>query len=282
MAIRPLEDQLPLPEDECLHFTEESEVPPELKKYWHQRYSLFEWYDYRVCLTHDAWFGVTPEAVAHRIAMDMPSHSLSNPPKDTIVDLFAGVGGNTIAFALSGKWDRVIGIERDPATLACAQHNASVYEVPDGVITWVLADSLDYLARIKQLQQQHRGATGRKESHSVDPALHLDVSRTVLFASPPWGGVNYRDQDVFDLSTMRPYSLETLHEACRPMEHALYLPRTSDMRQIAKLAPNDGTKLEVVQYCMEGASKAMVVYVPAEEEASHRPEGVKKRAQKTP
>ncbi|KAL1842371.1 hypothetical protein VTJ49DRAFT_5436 [Mycothermus thermophilus] len=264
MAIRPVDGWLPLT-DECLHYTEESEVPPDLKKYWHQRYSLFSWYDYDILLTHDAWFGVTPEAVANRIAEDMPSHNLSNPPKDIIVDLFAGVGGNTIAFALSGKWDRVIAIERDPATLACAQHNAAIYEIPEGVITWVLADSFDYLARVKRQQQQQV-----RKHELVDPALDLDFSRTVLFASPPWGGVNYRDQEIFDLNTMEPYNLETLHEACRPMEHALYLPRTSDMRQIAKLAPKGGKKIEVVQYCMEGASKAMVVYLPAEEDASNQ------------
>jgi trimethylguanosine synthase len=49
------------------------------------------------------------------------------------------------------------------------------------------------------------------------------------------------------------------------MEHALYLPRTSDIRQIAKLAPPGGN-VEVVQYCMEGASKAMVAYIPEEHE----------------
>jgi trimethylguanosine synthase len=252
--IMPLEDFLPLT-DECRHYTDESEVPPHLQKYWHQRYSLFTWYDYDIRLTDAAWFGVTPEPVANRIAEDLPAGD-----RDTIVDLFAGAGGNTIAFALSGKWNRVIAVERDPAVLACAQHNADIYGVPDGAITWVLADSLEYLARLKRSK--------KKKPVDVDRSLHLDFSRTLLFASPPWGGVDYKDQEVFDLSTMQPYNLETLHEACRPMEHALYLPRTSDLRQIAKLVPDGGPKLEVVQYCMRGASKAMVVYVPAEGEVA--------------
>lgn len=238
-------------------------------RYWHQRYSIFNFYDYDIRLTHDAWFGVTPEPVAtyvplppfaltalivifpSKIAKDLGSHNISNPPKDTIIDLFAGAGGNTIAFALSEKWDRVIGIEKDASTLACAQHNASVYGVAD-VITWVHGDSLDFLARLKN------------DGKGLDPSLQVDFSTTVLFASPPWGGVSYRDQDVFDLSTMKPYNLETLHDACRPMEHALFLPRTSDLRQIAELVPDGNDKVEVVQYCMEGASKAMVAYMPAE------------------
>lgn len=121
-------------------------------------------------------------------------------------------------------------------------------------ITWVHGDCFDFLESVRH---------GRVR----DPALRVDPSQTVLFASPPWGGVSYRDHDVFDLGTMEPYSLETLHAACRPMDLALYLPRTGDLRQIAKLAGvvENAKKIEVVQYCMEGASKAMVAYIPAEE-----------------
>jgi trimethylguanosine synthase len=61
---------------------------------------------------------------------------------------------------------------------------------------------------------------------------------------------------------MQPYSLKQIHDMCRMMDCALYLPRTSDLRQIAKVAPA-GKKIEVVQYCMEGASKALVAYIPA-------------------
>lgn len=36
--------------------------------YWHQRYQLFSKYDDGVLLTDDAWFGVTPEAVAKLVS----------------------------------------------------------------------------------------------------------------------------------------------------------------------------------------------------------------------
>jgi trimethylguanosine synthase len=193
-----------------------------------------------------------------KIAKDIRSHRLSTPPKDTIIDLFAGAGGNTIAFALSEKWSRVIAIEKDAATLACAQHNAAVYGVAEA-ITWVHGDSLEYLARLKDSKSQTT-TKKKKKDQDLDPALQVDMEATVLFASPPWGGVSYRGHDIFDLSTMEPYNIKTLHDACQPMEHALYLPRTSDLRQIAELAPA-GEKIEVVQYCMEGASKAMVAYI---------------------
>ena len=164
--------------------------------------------------------------------------------------MFAGAGGNTIAFALSERWERVIAIEKDAATLACAQYNAEVYGVEPGVITWIHGDSFEYLETLKNRPEE------------LHPDLRTDLGSTMVFASPPWGGPGYRTDKVFDLHTMQPYSLDQLHAACDPMEHALYLPRTSDIRQIAKLAPK-GQKLEVVQYCMEGASKALVAYIPA-------------------
>jgi trimethylguanosine synthase len=180
--------------------------------------------------------------------------------------MFAGAGGNVIAFALAGgrRWERIVAVEKDPATLACAQHNARVYGVPEGRITWVLGDCFDYLAAAKDGVIVTASPGGASEGTVLDPELRLDRTKTTLFASPPWGGVSYRDHDVFDLSLMQPYNLDKLAGACAPWEYTLYLPRTSDLRQIAKLSP-EGRKMEVVQYCMEGAGKAMVVYVPESE-----------------
>ena len=55
---------------------------------------------------------------------------------------------------------------------------------------------------------------------------------------------------------MQPY---TLVDLLRPLQQltgnvALYLPRTSDLRQVTKSHNGEG-KLTVVHYCMEGASK---------------------------
>lgn len=125
--------------------------------------------------------------------------------------------------------------------IACAQNNAAIYEVSDK-ITWINDDCFSYVSK-----------------------ADINRSKTVIFASPPWGGPGYSTDDIFDLSTMQPYSVKQIHELCRGMDCALYLPRTSDLRQIAKLAPKEGdAKIEVVQYCMEGASKALVAYIPAD------------------
>ncbi|KAL7628865.1 putative diacylglycerol O-acyltransferase tgs1 [Parahypoxylon ruwenzoriense] len=205
-------------------------------------------------MTEDAWYGVTPEPVATQIARDLAS--IINPSKTTIIDLFGGVGANAISLALAThqdgetpRWDKVIAIELDAPTLACAQHNASLYGVVDDII-WVLGDSFKYLDILLNSPDK------------LEDELQLDIESTALFASPPWGGPGYSTDKIFDLNTMEPYGLAKLHGAYRTMDHALYLPRTSDLRQIAKLAP-DETKVEVVQYCVEGASKAMVAYIPA-------------------
>ncbi|KAH9996952.1 RNA cap guanine-N2 methyltransferase-domain-containing protein [Xylariaceae sp. FL0662B] len=246
-------NKLPLT-SQCHHWTRRGEVPWDLQKYWQQRYTIFSYYDEGIHMTPDAWYGVTPEPVATQIAWDISS--IFSPSKTTVVDLFAGVGANAIALALATtedgskqRWEKVIAIELDAATLACAQHNASLHGVADDII-WVLADSFKYLEALLNAPD------------ALEADLQVDLSTTVLFASPPWGGPGYRTDQVFDLNNMEPYNLAKLHGACRIMDHALYLPRTSDLRQIAKLAP-DGTKIDVVQYCVEGASKALVAYIPA-------------------
>ncbi|KAG6002554.1 hypothetical protein E4U21_002978 [Claviceps maximensis] len=253
-------DKFPLT-DECKHYQGKHQVPWDIQKYFSQRYSIFSWYDEGVYMTDDAWFGVTPEPVANQIAHEMSS---IDPSKDILIDVFAGAGGNTIAFALSQRWKHIIAIERDPSTLACAQNNAELYEVDPSLVTWIHADSFNYLELL------------HSQPEELHPDLRVDMSRTVVFASPPWGGPGYSTDEVFDLSNMQPYSLEKLHSAYRKMDHVLFLPRTSDIRQIAKLAPGGGGgggddddvgKIDVVQYCMEGASKAMAAYIPGDLQA---------------
>jgi trimethylguanosine synthase len=60
---------------------------------------------------------------------------------------------------------------------------------------------------------------------------------------------------------MEPYNIGRLHSSFRAFsnEVALFLPRTSDLRQLAQF-DNGGKKMTVVHYCMEGASKALCVY----------------------
>ncbi|KAK5007032.1 putative diacylglycerol O-acyltransferase tgs1, partial [Cryomyces antarcticus] len=158
--------------------------------------------------------------------------------KTVLIDAFAGAGGNTIAFALSGRWERIFAIEKDPEVLQCAKHNAEVYGVANK-IWWAQGDCFDIIKK--------RFASMGKDA--------------VIFASPPWGGPGYTSDEVFNLSTMQPYSLRELYMPFSKIttEFALYLPRTSNLNQLAKYAPQD-KELQVTHYCTKGASK---VGVPA-------------------
>jgi trimethylguanosine synthase len=177
-----------------------------------------------------------------------------------------GVGGNTIAFALSGKFKRVYAIEKDEATLQCAKHNAEIYGVADR-ITWLKGDCFNLL-----------GVDGL-EMTEASRSFHALASKLgVIFASPPWGGKTilrprtthtdktigpgYRDAEVFNLDTMQPYSFKYLYETLKKASPyvALYLPRTSDLRQIAEVVGED-KKTQIVHYCTKGSSRALCAYL---------------------
>ncbi|KAF1365111.1 trimethylguanosine synthase [Lizonia empirigonia] len=226
------------------------QFPGHLQKYWFQRFKIWDKYDKGIWMTEDAWFGVTPEPIANKIA----AHIAESAPKEktVIIDAFAGVGGNAIALARSGRWERVFAIEKDPKTLKCAKHNAEIYGVANKIF-WLAGDCFDAINRF----------AGQKN--------------TVIFASPPWGGTSYGEDDVFDLTKMEPYNLDTLYKSFTKYskEVVLYLPRNSDLNQIARYVP-EGQKLEVAHYAIMAASKALCAYfgdfnfdVPEEEEEQH-------------
>jgi len=102
--------------------------------------------------------------------------SKAPPSKKIILDAFCGVGGNTIAFALSGRWSRVYAIEKDLETLECARHNARLYGVHDK-ITFFHGDCFQIL-----------GLDENAKDKTVEGIRELVKEYGVLFGSPPWGG----------------------------------------------------------------------------------------------
>lgn len=150
------------PPDGVHHYSSAAEVPFQISKYWHQRHNIFSKYDEGIWMTDDAWFGVTPESVAKKIA----EHVATTPKSKTVlIDAFAGAGGNAIAFAESGRWNQIFAVEKDPKVLACAKHNAEVYGVAKKIF-WIEGDIFEALGkRLKAL-----------------------AKNAVVFGSPPWGG----------------------------------------------------------------------------------------------
>jgi trimethylguanosine synthase len=69
-------------------------------------------------------------------------------------------------------------------------------------------------------------------------------------------GTEYGADNIFDLTKMEPYNLDKLYKSFTKYssEVVLYLPRNSDLNQIARYG-EDGKKLEVSHYTIMGASK---------------------------
>ncbi|KAL8846750.1 MAG: hypothetical protein Q9221_008176 [Calogaya cf. arnoldii] len=220
----------------CKHYDDVRHVPWDIKKYYHQRYSLFSKYDDGILMTDTAWFGVTPEPVAKKVAQHVSECAPAS--KTVLIDCFAGVGGNTIAFARAGRWKRIYAIEKDENAVICGKHNASLYGV-DSLISWFHGDCFEVIKNELEPLRQH----------------------SIIFASPPWGGPGYSTDPIFNLDTMQPYSLDDLMSSFQwfTQNIALFLPRTSDLQQLAK-TNHSSERVKAIHYCMEGASKAMCVY----------------------
>ena len=60
---------------------------------------------------------------------------------------------------------------------------------------------------------------------------------------------------------MQPYNIQMLYEAFSAItkDMVLYLPRSSDLRQLAKLV-KDEDKATAIHYCMNGATKVWQLF----------------------
>jgi 16S rRNA G966 N2-methylase RsmD len=181
---------------------------------------------------NEAFFSVTPEPLARHTAATLAHFAETTGRKDgvTVLDLFCGCGGDTIASACSAGIKRVVAIEINPTRLASAAHNARAYGVADRV-SFVLGDTIAFLAAatsLLTLPSSARRPTERSRRLWVrlaaQPLGHIyavsdlslalgDVCRPiegpcglvelaedasswhcidVAYVAPPWGGVDYR------------------------------------------------------------------------------------------
>jgi trimethylguanosine synthase len=201
----------------------EQAVPKRIQKYWAQRYRFFSKFDQGIRLDEESWFSVTPECLAIHVAKRCSVC-------DVVVDAFCGSGGNTIQLAMRCK--QVIAIDIDPAKIEMARHNAAIYGVADK-ISFRVANFFE-----------------------VAESLNADA----VFLSPPWGGPEYLDVAVYDLTTMEP-SIGQLRDACHKIaDNTVYfLPRNTDVTQLIELA-GPGGHVEVEQQVLNRKLKAIAAY----------------------
>ncbi|TDL26500.1 S-adenosyl-L-methionine-dependent methyltransferase [Rickenella mellea] len=234
-------------------YTDQSEVPEHLRKYFSQRTRYFSLYDNGCLLDEEGWYSVTPEKMADQIAERCRC--------DTILDAFCGVGGNAIAFAKT--CNRVIALDTSPVRLALARHNAAVYGVADR-IEFILADYLDFA----------RSYINRSPS-----SRRIDV----VFLSPPWGGPAYllgsptkgsaesteeQQHPEYSLSSILPIPGDELFRLSRGISRniAYFLPRNSNLSEISALVPSEkdgdpeAEKVEIEEEWMGNKLKALTCY----------------------
>ncbi|KDR80976.1 hypothetical protein GALMADRAFT_264915 [Galerina marginata CBS 339.88] len=168
------------------HYTNASQVPEHLQKYFSQRRRFFSLYSTPpgCLLDEEGWYSVTPELLADQIAERCRC--------DTILDAFCGVGGNAIAFAKTCQ--RVIALDTSPIRLALARHNAQIYGVADR-IEFILTDYISFVKSYLSVPPSSKSiAKNAQEARKID----------VVFLSPPWGGPSYLSGSIDDLSEPPP------------------------------------------------------------------------------
>lgn len=128
-----------------------------------------------------------------------------------VLDLFAGVGGNTIAFARLAEVTTVVSVESTARRCDAIITNAAVYGVSDKVIV-LCADVLEVIAALLEATASAAppvdsaviSSAGSSSAAASSAQVHTTVAvllpllrqASIIFSAPPWGGVNYqRDAD---------------------------------------------------------------------------------------
>lgn len=186
-------------EDSEVEKDEKSNIPAVVYKYWAQRYSLFHRFDDGIVLDEEGWYSVTPERIAAQIAQRFKGMAV-------VADLFSGPGGNCIQFALNGSM--VIGIENNMSRINMALNNARVYGV-EHLMEFILGDVYDVLPTLAKRPCPIEG----------------------IFMSAPWGGPEYRANEVYDVSVFKK-AVDGARQVTPNV--AVLVPRNAEKRNIIK------------------------------------------------
>ncbi|KAI5173241.1 trimethylguanosine synthase [Nematocida sp. LUAm3] len=162
---------------------------PELKKYISRsRHLLPDSLGDDFVLDKESWYSITPKELADRITQEICKIF---PANQKILDLFSGVGGNTISFL---KYQcQVTSVENSYQKIRYLQHN---------VRSCLSSYSLPY---------EHRVIYG--DVYSTETIKKLDKKYDAIVLSPPWGGIEYQKEDPFSLlCRCKVFELENIYD----------------------------------------------------------------------
>ncbi len=242
-----------------------SMFPPQMKKYWRNRYRIFSKYDQGIIMTKELWYSVTPEDVSIFIAKFL--RKSMKDPNGRILDLCCGGGGDTIQFLR--LFSHVYGIDNKQIHLDCTLNNASVYLDSSSIQKKLKLMRCDWSYSIDSAKIL---ADGGKPSELMHPELVnciktvsylIDAHIDIVYSSPPWGGPSYSDSGKFNLEDLGPFGLEKLLRSILPLSNniALFLPRNSNLDQLKAISIaifGQNFKLRVLKISTNGHLKGLL------------------------
>jgi trimethylguanosine synthase len=289
----------PLPNGDCGDgivnpFHSGDNVVPD--KYWAQRKRLFSRFDAGIKLDREGWFSVTPEAIANHIARRMASACTCSTfdRSDSsgglvLLDAFAGVGGNAIAFANRPEVSLVICVDTSIERLRLAANNCRVYNIPTEKVVFIHGDACRVLAAYKngaRVDAAHKNNETNCAASANTAVCNEDCdygfggyerlpSRLdAIFLSPPWGGVDYEQIGPrhFSLSCIQlndsvdGVELLRLAVAALPADRqniGYFLPRNLNGMTLAQNCHQCGIRgcIEMEQNILNQKLKTVTVYI---------------------
>ena len=143
---------------------------------------------------------MTPEIIA-----EYTSKLIKN---NSVIDGFCGSGGNVIQF--SKYCSKVYAIDIDDKKLNICKNNCKVYKCKNN-ISFIHCDFLQ-----------------------IDKYDKEKIFADFIFLSPPWGGIQYKNSDVYSIKeSMNPNIYDIIKISLKVSKHIMfYLPRTLFLEEL--------------------------------------------------
>ena len=176
-------------------------IPDEEKenKYYTIRYYLFSQFDKGIQMDKESWYSVTPEEISIYI-----SNIIKDSNNYSIIDAFCGCGGNTIFF--SKKFKKVYANDLYEDKIKMTINNLKIYNCDNNVI------------------------------FSCQDFLNFNEKSDFIFLSPPWGGIEYKNDDNFMLKKwIQPDIEEIIKHSLKLSQNLIfYLPRCTKINELTE------------------------------------------------
>jgi 16S rRNA G966 N2-methylase RsmD len=149
------------------------------------------------------WWSGTPEIIAEYTAKLAKNCS--------VIDGFCGSGGNVIQF--SKYCSKVYAIDIDPKKIEICKNNCKVYNCKNNI------DFIEY------------------DFLKIEEYKPIKVKADYIFLSPPWGGINYKNSDVYSIkASMTPDISEIIKVCLRITKYIMfYIPRTLKLKELFEI-----------------------------------------------